>query len=255
MKKILLTGISVMFFGLTNAQDTKSTGKNIEFGAKAGLNLSMVKASKDGDSKMKAGFHVGGVVEFKFSDKIGLQPELMYSQEGGEYEYTANVGSSIYTSNQKITLNKIIMPVIFKYYVIEGLSIEAGPQLDYIINAKSDNNVTVLGSSGAIMYDVDMDDNPGTVVVRQDDGSMDSARIYHDYGLNKLNFGFNLGAGYKLPMGLFFQARYNLGLTDFVDNGDFMSGTVEGTTSPIDANRMGNSMKNSNLQISVGYKF
>ena len=44
MKKILLTGISVMFFGLTNAQDTKSTGKNIEFGAKAGLNLSMVKS-------------------------------------------------------------------------------------------------------------------------------------------------------------------------------------------------------------------
>lgn len=255
MKKILLTGISVMFFGLTNAQDTKSTGKNIEFGAKAGLNLSMVKASKDGDSKMKAGFHVGGVVEFKFSDKIGLQPELMYSQEGGKYEYVGVVSPSVYNSEQDITLSKIILPVMFKYYVIEGLSIEAGPQLDYIISAKSDNNVTVVGTSGAIMYDVDMEDNPGNVVVRQNDGSMDSAKIYHDYGLNKLNFGFNLGAGCKLPMGLFFQARYNLGLTDFVDNGDFMSGTVEGSGAPIDVNRMGNSMKNSNLQISVGYKF
>jgi hypothetical protein len=260
MKKVLLMTAALFAFGFSNAQDAKSNDKQVQFGVKAGLNVSMLSGGDLGvnltsDTKSKVGFHIGGLAEIKFNDKFSIQPELLYSQEGGNNTYSTDYSGTFYTFDQDITLSKINLPIIFKYYVIEGLSIEAGPQLDYIMKAKSDATVIVPGS-GQITYNTDMSDNTGTIMVANYGGSSDSAAFSHDYGLKKLNFGFDLGAGYQLPsMGLFFQARYTLGLTDFTDNDYFMAGTVQGSSTPVDVRQTGSSFKNSNLQISVGYKF
>jgi len=48
-----------------------------------------------------------------------------------------------------------------------------------------------------------------------------------------------LGVGYKLPMGLFFQARYNIGLTDIYE----------------DLVGLQREAKNNVFQLSVGYMF
>lgn len=253
MKKVLLITAALFAFGFSNAQEVK-------FGAKAGLNVSMLSGgdlsvNQNSDTKSKVGFHIGGLAEIKLNPKFSIQPELLYSQEGGNNTYTTDYFGTPYNFDQDITLSKINLPIILKYYVMEGLSIEAGPQLDYIMKAKSDATATVPGS-GVIKYNTDMSDNTGTIVVSNFGGSTDSAVFTHDYGLKKINFGFDLGAGYQLPgMGLFFQARYTLGLTDFTDNDYFMAGTVQGSSTPVDARQTGSSFKSSNMQISVGYKF
>lgn len=257
MKKVFLTMTALAVFGFANAQDAKSNNQKVKFGVKAGLNVSMLRSDdySNGNTKSKVGFHVGGLAEFNLSEKFALQPELLYSQEGGNYAFNTVYLGTPYSFDQDITLSKINLPVIAKYYVIPGLSIEAGPQLDYIMTAKSDATVVVPGS-GTIKYNTDMSDNTGTIVVIQNDGTSAAAPFSHDYRLKKLNFGFNIGAGYQLPsMGLFFQTRYTLGLTSFTENDVFMAGTVVGSGTAIDATQTGVSLKSSNFQFSVGYKF
>lgn len=65
-------------------------------------------------------------------------------------------------------------------------------------------------------------------------------------GLKSTNFGLSFGAGYELPNGLFFDARYNLGLTDMLDyDGSDFEGTLFS----------GLEMKTRNFQVGFGYRF
>ena len=99
-----------------------------------------------------------------------------------------------------------------------------------------------------------MDNTTTPLVISAPGGESLPGTIAHDFGFKKLNFGINFGAGYQLPMGLFFQGRYNLGLTEFTDNSNFMGSSIENSP-PIDITKSGNGFKSSNIQISVGYKF
>jgi hypothetical protein len=238
--KNLVIAAALFTFGFANAQEVK-------FGAKVGLNLSTIT---DGDG-MKAGFHIGGIAEIKFNEKMALQPELMYSMEGGEYSYEDVLTGTPYSFNQEIELSKIIMPIMFKYFVAPNFSLEVGPQLDYIVSNNSKAVLTANNGSGIILTeDTDMDETT-TVLSQTPGGAIGTAA--HDFGFKKLNFGINFGAGYQLSSGLFFQGRYNLGLTDFTDNSNFLGSSIGGLVP--DATKAGNSFKNSNIQFSVGYKF
>ena len=94
------------------------------------------------------------------SEKISIQPELLYSGQGGS----------------SINLSYLNMPLTGKYYITKGFSLEAGPQIGYLLSAKTgERNIKS--------------------------------------SFKKFDFGANLGLGYKLNNGLSFGVRYNLGLT------------------------------------------
>jgi len=160
MKKLLLSAVAVMAFGVA------AQAQEMSFGAKAGLNL----ANMTGDAETagsRTGFHVGAVAEFKLSDKFSIQPELLYSMQGAKNEFLGE--------EYDLKLDYINLPIMAKFYVMEGLSLEAGPQVGFLMSAKAD--------------DEDVKD-----------------------GYKSVDFGINGGVGYELPMGLFFQARYYAGL-------------------------------------------
>ncbi|TYP98830.1 outer membrane protein with beta-barrel domain [Tenacibaculum adriaticum] len=184
MKKLLLS-IAMVAFGLTaNAQEVK-------FGAKAGLNIANVSGDVE-NNDARTSFHVGGVAEIKISDKFSLQPELVYSAQGltSELEETFDDGTNVVTikADGTLKLDYLNVPVIAKYYVAEGLSLEAGPQIGFLLSAKQ--KVEFEGESD----EQDVKDN-----------------------FSSIDFGLNFGAGYKLENGLNFGARYNLGLTNVLD--------------------------------------
>lgn len=156
-------------------------------------------SGEDADSyKAKLGFHAAAVVEIPVSDNFAVQPELLYSSQGSDYEDTYESGSA--------NLDYINVPVMAKYYVSDKLSIEAGPQVGFLLSAKWKGDE--FGEEDA------KDDFKG------------------------IDFGLNLGVGYKLDSGLNFGARYNLGLADIND--------VSGENSKI---------HNGVFQFSVGYFF
>jgi opacity protein-like surface antigen len=169
MKKILLTAAAVFAFSFANAQEVK-------FGVKAGLNLADWSGDNADGIDSRVAFHVGGLAEIKLSDKFALQPELLYSSQGGK----ADGGT--------YNVDYINIPVMAKFYVVDKFSIEAGPQVGFLVSAKAKPD------SGD---DVDIKDE-----------------------LKSTDFGANFGLGYNFTDNISAGVRYNLGLSQIVDADD-----------------------------------
>lgn len=183
MKKITLSIIAVLAFGFANAQEVK-------FGAKAGLNVSTLTGDVE-DASSKVGFHVGAFAEFKVSDKFSVQPELLYSAQGAKGAYNDFNGTDIIPIDVKSKLAYINVPVMAKYYVAEKFSLEAGPQIGFLVSAKEKH------SGGGDSVELDIKD-----------------------GLKSIDFGVNFGAGYDFTENISAGVRYNLGLSNIAKTED-----------------------------------
>lgn len=129
MKKIILIAcITLLGISQINAQS------DIRFGAKAGLNISTLGGDSSLSYDPKPGFHLGGVLEIPFSDKIILQPEALISLQGS--------GGFFQDDLNFWYLN---VPVMAKYNVWDELYIEAGPQLALLLSNNLDGNVFGTG--------------------------------------------------------------------------------------------------------------
>ncbi|OWU88423.1 hypothetical protein APR43_23025 [Flavobacterium sp. NLM] len=182
MKKVILSAIAVMAFGMANAQDVK-------FGLKGGLNVSNFSGDTEGiDFKSRFGFNAGGFVEIKFSEKFALQPEVLYSTQGAKVDNFNLDVDGIGTVNADVAFNLayINVPVMFKYFAAEKFSLEAGPQIGFLVSAETKTKVDGYGSSK-----VDIKDN-----------------------FESIDFGLNLGAGYDFTENFSAGVRYNLGLAN-----------------------------------------
>jgi opacity protein-like surface antigen len=216
MKRILISAIAIFTFGIANAQDVK-------FGVKAGLNLATFSGDAVGeDVTMKAGFHAGGLVELKFTDKLSLQPEILFSQEGAKIVQKGFDGTVTYTDEFKRNLSYVNIPVMLKYYPVGGFYLEGGPQAGFLISAKSKNEST----------ETDLDGNLSRFSSETD--------VKDEY--KSVDFAFNLGLGYDFTPNWFAGARYNIGLSNIND--------LTGPLAIYEVDR-----KNSVLSFSVGYKF
>ena len=194
MKKLLITTLALASFSFMNAQE-----EGIRFGAKAGVNIANLTGDDADDLDSKIGFHVGAVVEIPISDVFAFQPELLYSTQGAKFEFS----DGLEKLESKAKYNYLNIPLMAKFYVAEGFSLQAGPQIGILLSADIERERSF-----------DVKDETKTI-----------------------DFGINFGAGYQLESGIFFDARYNLGLTT-TDDTDF-DGDV----------------KNVVFQISLGYKF
>lgn len=193
MRKLMIAAIAVVGISATGLAQ-----QQVKFGPKAGVNLANLSGMDDTD--MKIGFHVGAVAEIKFNDKFSLQPELLYSAQGTKIDMSMDIPMiGKLEFEYKTNLDYINIPIMAKYYFVEGFSVEAGPQVSFLIKAEEK---------------------------AKSDGESETLDIKD--GLNSIDFGLGFGLAYDLPQGLFINARYNLGLTDIVkdNNGDAVKNSV-----------------------------
>lgn len=183
MKKVLLTAVAVMAFGLSNAQDVK-------FGAKAGLNMSNLAGDIE-NAEMKIGFQIGGFAEIKISDKFSVQPELLFSTQGAKSEYSESDVDYSYTEKSTLKLNYLNIPIMAKYYATEKFYVEAGPQIGFLMSAesKSEYSETFMGTTESASTTTDIKD------------SLNSTDLGLGLGLG-YNFTENIGAGLRFTSGL-----------------------------------------------------
>ena len=99
---------------------TSSFSQGIDLGIKAGATFANLTDVTDASTK--TGFVGGAFVTIKFSDKIAIQGDLLYSQQGVELDV------------DKINLDYINFPLVLKYYIIKRINIQAGPQFGTVIN-------------------------------------------------------------------------------------------------------------------------
>ncbi len=159
MKKLIVAVIT-LFIGTT------AFSQEIDLGVKAGVNFASI-SDVNVDLSSRTGFQAGIFAGIKFTDKVGIQADLLYSQQGAEFDAG------------KFELSYVNVPIVLKYYLVQGLNLQAGPQFGFVVDDKISLNV--FGE----IADAEKADVSGII-----------------------------GAGYDFPLGIRMDARYNFGFTD-----------------------------------------
>ncbi len=217
MKKfLLLTAVAVI--GMS------AKAQEFRFGPKAGFAMSTLKIDQNQDDLGKRNmdpkytFYIGGMAEYKINDNFGFQAEVLYSPLGGKEKIDGvNVGIMYVGEKTEVNLGTLLVPVSAKYFITEGFSVAAGANFGIILSAKQK---TVIGSD---FMNVEVEGDSGEVDIKDD--------------IKKLNIAPFVGVEYMLENGLFFDARYSLGVSNLSNDGS------------------GGKVTNSFAQIGVGFKF
>jgi hypothetical protein len=141
--------LTVLFFLLstaTFAQRNKVNGERenfFRFGAKAGVNVNKISGQsyKDG---FNYNFQAGGFLQFNFSRRLGIQPEVNFVQTSSEF---SNDASDIYDdifrdgSQKSSKLNYLEVPLFLNINVGESkrVKLQVGPAYGGLIKQTVDS--------------------------------------------------------------------------------------------------------------------
>ena len=139
MKKIIL----IVFTTISIA--AVSSAQSLHIGAKLGANLGKIdgQSFKDG---YNLGYLAGAYVNLGISDKIGIQPELLFTQTNTKvdsgfkfYKPNAIIGS-------KAHLNYLNIPILLNINASKLLTFQVGPQFGILMN-KDEKLTTNAGNA------------------------------------------------------------------------------------------------------------
>jgi len=136
MKKLFLLVFTVLLSSSVFAQSA-------DFGIKAGANFATLTDATGLDNK--TGFVIGVFGGIKFNDKVAIQGDILYSQQGAD--------SNIFD----LDLDYVNVPVVLRYFVVQGLNLQAGPQFGFIVNdGDADAESFDLSGVAGVGYDLPM---------------------------------------------------------------------------------------------------
>lgn len=118
MKKILLLGVVLFLLKATFAQRT------VNFGLKGGVNFTNLKDDANSTDSRTA-WHAGGLAHIHLSDRFAIQPELVYSAQGAQYE-----------DDVKLKLSYVNVPVLAQFQFGNGFRLQTGPQLGILATSE-----------------------------------------------------------------------------------------------------------------------
>lgn len=237
MKKIfIIAAMAVAGMTTANAQEFK-------VGAKAGFLMSNVSVDSSSyieagelitsklNTAFRPGFHFGAFIEYGFNEKIWVEAGVDYAFQGAKLKSVEatriNVSDGSLIASEKANIKngwlktqQFNIPLWVKYD-ISGFRPKVGVNLGFLSKAKTNLEI---------------------------EGTLPEENIIINKSLTpdkKFDFGLGFGAEYNLPMGLFFDATFNLGLTKLSNKEKNDDGTYS----------EGGKFKNRVIQIGVGYKF
>ena len=183
MKKLLF--MTVLFLGMMNLK-----AQDMHFGIKAAYSSTKFDGDFDSGDKSagKTNFELGGVAEFILNDQIAIAPELNYVGAGDVVKHERYGNKYAYT----FSLTYIQIPVMLKYYVNENISLNAGPQIGFLMSAAITEEVT------------------------KENGDIKTNTHDNKEYMNSTDFGLNIGGSYKMENGLFFDLRYYIGMSNII---------------------------------------
>ena len=214
---VLLTALVVGVFS-ANAQG--STFQDLQFEGVAGLNISNM-----GGLGSKAGLHIGAKAEM-------LLPSLADGAYANAGVLLSLKGNSYY--GLKTAANYLEIPIHagYKHVINENLSVfgEAGPYF-------------ALGLFGKMDVEVDTEGSWSSPIDAIQINTFDS-----DFGLNRFDIGVGLKAGVEIKKKYTVSIGYDWGFIDAYKNSGF-------SKMDDDYADLTPKMTNTNLSISLGYKF
>lgn len=166
MKKIMMIAAMMVATVAAKAQFEPGT---FSLQPKVGFNLASITSD---DTKYKPGFAVGLEGQYQMNNWFALSAAVMYQQMGTKVKNIDDL---------KWNIDYVNIPIMAKFYVTKGLSLNAGLQPGFMVKSKFK-----VGDA-----DLDVKD-----------------------ACNSFDLSVPLSIAYELPMGLAFEARYTYGLTN-----------------------------------------
>jgi hypothetical protein len=143
MKRLLVIAVLVLSGFISNAQ-------GFSIGPKLGANITGLNGLQF-EKGYDFAYHVGAFAEIGLSEKIALQPELLWSQSVVNPGTTfSSLYSSTLTDLTKVKLNYISVPLLLNIRPVKMLSFQVGPQFGVLLDAKNStiNNVKSAFKTG-----------------------------------------------------------------------------------------------------------
>ena len=165
MKKIMMIAAMMVATVAAKAQFEPGT---FTLQPKVGVTLATISSD---DSKFKFGMAAGIEGQYQLNNWFGLSAAVMYSQQGAKAK----------NYDLKLNMEYINIPVMAKFYVTKGLSLNVGVQPGFMTKAKAKGEGRT----------VDVKSN-----------------------CNKVDFSIPMSIAYEFENGLTFEARYTTGLTN-----------------------------------------
>jgi hypothetical protein len=179
MKFLIGLMTAILITGIASAQHGNSPAGHINIGIKGGVNVYNVHNDNNIKYDPRIGFNFGLLGHIHLNNQFAIQPEIVYSAQGAI--------QTVDNGTKKLNLDYINVPVLLQYMFDNGLRLQAGPQVGFLVSAKS--------KTGNNIIDVKNDMNP-------------------------IDLAMSFGASYVFPAtGLGIDARYNLGLSNINKNG------------------------------------
>ena len=165
MKKIMMIAAMMVATVAAKAQFEPGT---FTLQPKVGVTLATISSD---DSKFKFGMAAGIEGQYQLNNWFGLSAAVMYSQQGAKAK----------NYDVKVNTEYINIPVMAKFYVTKGLSLNVGLQPGFMTKAKAKG---------------------------------DGRTIDVKSNCNKVDFSIPMSIAYEFENGLTFEARYTTGLTN-----------------------------------------
>ncbi len=160
MPKYLL--IAVAFIAGLNMSIAQS------FGIRAGLNATSIYGPRESGVNeqfgLSGGFHFGVNYAYKFTNKLALKGELLYTQIGGKYNYD---GESYYkfpisnafvfkkgisTIDMKISNAYISIPITFQWQTTKKVELFAGGYLSLLVGPRGNGTIEFLNDPDSLFF-------------------------------------------------------------------------------------------------------
>lgn len=181
-----------IFLGMAIAAGSMAFGQ--QFGVKAGGNFSNLSADGSiSESKGKMGYYAGVFMNLPVAENFSIQPEVLYNNVGSKttYQFTQSV-----KGESNLSLNYITVPVMIQYNFVPEFYMEAGPEVNFLVNAKSTTKLDTSSSGASLVKELNKDN------------------------FNAVNFGMGIGAGFNITPNFGINAKYVAGFNDITKTGE-----------------------------------
>jgi hypothetical protein len=214
MKKVFI--VLALFTGTAVcAQTTFGIHGNV---ISAKMNTDSEDDEEFGDFKSRISWKLGVVADVPLSSNFSFMPQLNVLSKGAKIDMSGSedFGGGImfnYKVKGNVKLTYLELPLNFVYKAPAGAGqfyIGAGPSVSYGLGGDVDLKATVS-------YNGATETESETANVKFDGKKAEDAED-DDVHFKAVEFGANIIAGYKLPMGLLINAQANIGLSNIDPN-------------------------------------
>jgi len=196
--KILATAVAALFSTALFAQKMTYDAGRTTFGIRGGVNFNTITGEDANNNKfdnnIKTGFHVGVNAEVPVGTGFYVQPGVLYSQKGAEFQ---NDQGHVKLTYIEVPVNLVYKPILGTGRMLLGF----GPYVGFGLGGKVEN-------SAGTETDVEFTKNYDATVAKPQYKGIDA--------------GANFLAGYELSNNVSFQINAQLGLAQLTpgNNGE-----------------------------------